>query len=71
MAPAGTPSAAIERLNAALNQALALPALHNRLVEQFGAQILAPTTPQQADEFGRRERERWVPFIRSLKLATA
>lgn len=68
MAPAHTPADVIQRLNAALNKALELPALHSRLVEQFGSQILGPSTPAQADTFGRRERERWVPFMRSLKL---
>lgn len=67
-APAHAPSGAIERINSALNKALALPALQDRLVNQFGSQILAPSTPAQADAFGRKERERWVPFIRSLKL---
>ncbi|WP_423459849.1 Bug family tripartite tricarboxylate transporter substrate binding protein [Ottowia sp. VDI28] len=68
MAPANTPADVIQRLNAALNKALELPALHTRLVDQFGSQILGPSTPEQADTFGRRERERWVPFMRSLKL---
>ena len=68
IAPAHTPTEAIERINGALNKALALPALHDRLVQQFGSEVLAPSTPAQADAFGRRERERWVPFIRSLKL---
>ncbi len=68
MAPANTSAEAIQRLNGALNKALQVPALHNRLVDQFGSQILGPSTPAQADEFGRRERERWVPFMRSLKL---
>lgn len=67
-APAQTPTEALERINGALNKALALPALQDRLVRQFGSQILAPSTLAQADAFGRKERERWVPFIRSLKL---
>ncbi|MGB3072444.1 MAG: tripartite tricarboxylate transporter substrate binding protein [Ottowia sp.] len=68
IAPTHTPADAIQRINAALNKALELPALHARLVDQFGSQILGPSTPAQADAFGRHERERWVPFIRSLKL---
>ena len=67
-APAHTPSDAIERLNAALNKAVAMPEVRDRLIQQSGAEVLAPSTPAQADAFGRRERERWVPFIRSLKL---
>ena len=66
-APARTPPETIARLNAALNQALALPALKERFA-QAGVEVLGPSTPEQADAFGRRERERWVPFIRSLRL---
>ncbi len=68
MAPAQTPAGIIARLNAALNKALAMPEMNKRLVEQLGAQPLGQGTPAQADAFVRRERERWVPFIRSLKL---
>ncbi len=66
-APAKTPPDVIARLNGALNQALALPALRERFA-QAGVDVLGPSTPEQADAFGRRERERWVPFIRSLRL---
>lgn len=68
IAPAQTPASTIARINGALNKALAVPDMNKRLVEQLGAQPLGPTTPAQADTFTRRERERWVPFIRSLKL---
>lgn len=67
MAPARTPDAAIARLNKALNEALATPAFEERLA-QMGSEILGPSTPAQTDAFGRKERERWVPFVRSLKL---
>ena len=67
MAPAGTPPELMARLNQALNQALAQPALKERFA-QAGVDVLGPSTPEQADAFGRRERERWVPFVRSLKL---
>ncbi|MGB3070063.1 MAG: tripartite tricarboxylate transporter substrate binding protein [Ottowia sp.] len=70
-APVQTPTEAMERLNGALNQALALPKLRDRLIHEFGSEVLAPSTPAQADAFGRRERERWVPFIRSLKLQSS
>lgn len=68
IAPARVPDDAIARLNGALNKALMVQAMKDRLTNQFGSQILAPSTPAQADAFGRKERERWVPFIRSLKL---
>ncbi|HNE59492.1 MAG TPA: tripartite tricarboxylate transporter substrate binding protein [Ottowia sp.] len=67
-APAKVADADITRLNQALNAALALPAMKERLA-RGGADNLGPSTPAQADAFGRKERERWVPFVRSLKLA--
>ena len=66
-APAGTPPALIAQLNRALNAALAQPAIRERFT-QAGAEVLGPSTPEQAEAFGRRERERWVPFVRSLKI---
>ena len=67
MAPAATPPEMIARLNQALNQALTQPAIKERFA-QAGVDILGPSTPEQADAFGQRERARWVPFVRSLKL---
>ncbi|MFT3813073.1 MAG: tripartite tricarboxylate transporter substrate binding protein [Acidovorax sp.] len=66
-APARTPEAEIARLNRALNQALALPEMKERL-RQIGSEDLAPSTPAQADAFGQKERARWVPFVRSLHI---
>lgn len=66
-APAKVPDADIARLNQALNAALALPEMKDRLA-RGGSDNLGPSTPAQADAFGRSERERWVPFVRSLKL---
>lgn len=65
-APAKVPDADIARLNQALNAALALPEMKERLA-RGGSDNLGPSTPAQADAFGRSERERWVPFVRSLK----
>ena len=67
MAPAATPPEMIARLNQTLNQALTQPAIKERFA-QAGVDILGPSTPEQADAFGQRERARWVPFVRSLKL---
>ena len=69
-APAKVADADITRLNQALNAALALPAMQERLA-RGGSDNLGPSTPAQADAFGRKERERWVPFVRSLKIETA
>ena len=66
-APAKVPEADIARLNQALNAALALPEMKERLA-RGGSDNLGPSPPAQADAFGRSERERWVPFVRSLKL---
>ena len=66
-APAKTPDTDVARLNQALNAPLALPPMKERLA-QAGADNLGPSTPAQADAFGRKERARWVPFVRSLKL---
>jgi len=66
-APAKTPQAIIDKLNAALNKALALPAFTSRLA-QGGADNLGPTSPAQADKFGQSERARWVPFIKNLNI---
>ena len=67
MAPAGTPAPVIERLNAVLNQVLALPAVQARLA-QGASDPLGPSTPAQADAYGQAERARWVPLIRSLRI---
>ena len=68
-APAKVADADITRLNQALNAALALPAMQERLA-RGGSDNLGPSTPAQADAFGRKERERWVPFVRSMKIET-
>ena len=69
-APAATPQPVIDRLNRALNQALAQPGLQQRLA-QGGSEPLGPSTPADADSFGQRERARWVPFVRALNIETA
>lgn len=66
-APAKTPQAVIDKLNVALNKALAVPAFTSRLA-QGAADSLGPTTPAQADKFAQGERARWVPFVRSLNI---
>ncbi len=63
--PAGTPPEVVDRLNAALNKALASSAVKERL-ERAGSELLGPTTPDAADAFARSERARWVPFVRAL-----
>ncbi len=63
--PSGTPPDVVDRLNAALNKALASSAAKERLA-RAGSELLGPTTPARADAFARSERARWVPFVRAL-----
>lgn len=67
IAPAQTPSKMIHKLNAALNKALALPAVRDRLA-QGASDVLGPTPPRQADACGGAGRARWVPFVRALRI---
>lgn len=69
-APAATPQPVIDRLNRALNQALAQPGLLQRLA-QGGSEALGPSSPADADAFGQRERARWVPFVRAMNIETS
>lgn len=69
-APASTPPAVVDRLNQALNHALAQPGMKQRLV-QGGLEALGPSTPTDADNFGQRERARWVPFVRAMNIETS
>ncbi|MES2912578.1 MAG: tripartite tricarboxylate transporter substrate binding protein [Pseudomonadota bacterium] len=67
IAPAGTPQPVIDKLNEALNKALAMTPVKDRLA-QGASESLGPTTPAQADAYGVAERAKWVPFIRALKI---
>jgi tripartite-type tricarboxylate transporter receptor subunit TctC len=66
-APARTPPEIVARLNDALNKALALPSIADRLA-RGGADALGPSTPAQADAYARAQRERWLPFVRALRI---
>ncbi len=65
--PAKTPAAIVEKLNAALNRALAEPGVI-AFAQKNSAEILGPSTPAQAVDFEKKERETWVPFIRRLNI---
>lgn len=62
LAPAGTPPDVVEKLNRALNKALAMPELQKRL-NTFGL-IAAPSTPEQLRESIAAEVNRWGTVIR-------
>ncbi len=61
IAPAGTPKAVVERLNAALNTALRSDAFRDRF-SVFAFEIM-PGTPQAFEAFVRAEQAQWGPFI--------
>ena len=65
-APAGTPKDTIDRLNRAINEALADPAF----IERARAVGMEPTggTPQDMDRLLHAEIERWIPVVKSLNL---
>ncbi|MCW8086405.1 Bug family tripartite tricarboxylate transporter substrate binding protein [Sabulicella glaciei] len=64
LAPSGTPEAAIRAANAAVNRALAVDAVRDRLTE-LAVQIVPDSTPDSAAAFLRSEMEKWEPIIRS------
>jgi tripartite-type tricarboxylate transporter receptor subunit TctC len=64
LAPARTPAAAVERLNAAAVQALQDPLIRERLTND--GQFLQGGTPAQFGAFLRAEAERWRPVLSKL-----
>lgn len=67
MVPAKTPPDIVARLNAALNKALTVQAVSDRFKQSSG-ENLGPSTPEQADAFALAERQRWVPFVRAMRI---
>ena len=66
-APAGTPAEAIRVLNAAMNTAIADPAMREGFVRS-GAEPIGGT-PEDLAAMVRRDREKWGPVIRALGLS--
>ncbi|HSW15959.1 MAG TPA: tripartite tricarboxylate transporter substrate-binding protein, partial [Ramlibacter sp.] len=66
-APAATPPAVVERINRALNAALADPAVVER-IERQGARV-EPGSPAALQERVRSELERWQGVVAAGKLA--
>jgi tripartite-type tricarboxylate transporter receptor subunit TctC len=62
MAPAGTPQPAVDKLNKAINEALADPKVINALVVA-GVEPTPASTPQQAADFVKTELAKWAPII--------
>lgn len=63
VAPAGTPAAVVNRLNAEINKALALPDVAQQLAVE-GA-VPMPGTPQDFGELIRRELPRWATVVKA------
>jgi len=67
VAPTNTPSPRIAKLNAALNEVLAMPDVQAKLAEQ-GAETI-PGTPQEFGDFIKNEHARWKKVISDEKLS--
>jgi tripartite-type tricarboxylate transporter receptor subunit TctC len=61
IAPAGTSPAVIDKLNSTLNQALALPALKERMIKE--AYDPAPSSPSEAKALLVNDLEKWSKLI--------
>ncbi len=66
MAPRGTPQAVIERLNAAINKALADPAVKKNL--ESDGMLPSGGTPQQFSERIRNDFDRWTRVVKESGL---
>ena len=64
LAPAGTPRAVVERLNAAIGKVLSLPDVQKSIVESGGV-----TSPSSPEEFAQRIRADVEKFARIVKTA--
>lgn len=65
-APAGTPAAVIDKLNAAFVRALSVPEVVAQL--RSGGMDAAPSTPAELGAFLREDTERWAKVIREANV---
>jgi tripartite-type tricarboxylate transporter receptor subunit TctC len=69
-APKGTPGSVIARLNAAVMESLADPAVRGRLIDELGQDI--PTrerqTPEALHAYQKAEIEKWWPLIKGANI---
>lgn len=63
-APAGTPRPIVERMAAAIEQALSEPAIGQRF-DQMGTPAMRGWTPQRFEDFLKSEIELWLPLVRA------
>lgn len=64
LAPAGTPRPIVDKLNAAINKALADPAVSSAL-EKAGINPTPGSTPETASDFIKTELAKWAPIIKA------
>jgi tripartite-type tricarboxylate transporter receptor subunit TctC len=69
-APRGTPRAVINRLNAAVIEAVADPAVRKRLTEELGQDIppREQQTPEALHAYQKAEIEKWWPLIKAANI---
>ena len=67
MAPAGTPTAAVNEVNRAVNDALAMPDVKQRLAT-FGF-TAGSATPQQLADLARADRARYAEVVKRVKVS--
>jgi tripartite-type tricarboxylate transporter receptor subunit TctC len=63
-APGGTPAPIVNRMAAAIEQALSDPAIANRF-DEMGTPAMRGWTPQRFTDFLRSEIDLWVPLVRA------
>jgi tripartite-type tricarboxylate transporter receptor subunit TctC len=66
MAPAGTPRAIIEKLNADMQKALLVPAIRTRL-EDMGGEVRG-STPEEMKAMVASETEKWIQVVNQAKI---
>jgi tripartite-type tricarboxylate transporter receptor subunit TctC len=64
LVPSGTPAPVVRAINAAVNRAVALEPVRNRLTE-LTMQVVTDSTPDSANAFLRAEIAKWEPIIRA------
>jgi tripartite-type tricarboxylate transporter receptor subunit TctC len=67
VAPAGTPPAILERLNAEVKKAVRIPSLHEKFIEQ-GVELEASPSPKAFDAFIKAEFEKKARLAREANI---
>jgi len=64
LVPSGTPAPVVRAINAAVNRAVGVEAIRNRLTEMT-MQVVSNSTPESTNAFLRAEIAKWEPIIRA------